>query len=166
MANDSLNPRGIENRGTENRSLSPQGPRIPYHNPIDIIVTVLKWFLPHIKWVIRVDTPPNEPGGWKVATVRGIFSYLTKLGSARNIICDLAVGVPIVNYKGPVSNQFATNTTLDCMNYAGRIISEGLKGSDPLFVDEAAVCTEFKSILQREIQILIPGAIVTRVGNQ
>ena len=77
MDNEFYNSRGIENRGTDNRSLSPQFPPLP-PNPDDIIEKILRYILPGIKWV--VENPSKDRGGWRKAQVTVYFSYETKLG--------------------------------------------------------------------------------------
>lgn len=48
----------------------------------------------------------SKPGGWQVAQVLVLMHRLSPVMPAASV-CDVEVGVPLVNYKGPVPTEFA-----------------------------------------------------------
>jgi hypothetical protein len=100
---------------------------------------------------------PGE-GGWKVAQVVVLMSRISSVfpGTAT---CDIEVGVPEVNLRGPVSDAFAQGVAASAADEAARIV---LGEHQPT----SMACAQFRKHMERIMGNYETGAIPgTRVTN-
>jgi hypothetical protein len=101
-------------------------------------------------------TPPG-PGGWKVAQVVVLLSRISTI-FPQNAVCEIEVGVPEVNRKGPVPDEFAQAAAARAADEAARIV---FRERQPT----ALLCDQFKKHMQAVMSDpdfgSVPGATVT-----
>jgi hypothetical protein len=93
-----------------------------------------------------------------VACVIVRFAKISQLAPAV-FTCDIEVGVPEINFKGPVSNSFAQVESSTAANQAAQIVLQ--KYYHQLPAAAGMVCIEFRKEMQKILQAAIPGARVT-----
>lgn len=102
-------------------------------------------------------TGPEREGGWKVAQVVVLLGRISPRFSA-TAVCEIEVGVPEVNVKGAVPDEFAQVEAARAADEAARIV---LREHQPT----ALACQQFKVHMGRILGDLkfgsIPGARVT-----
>ena len=111
----------------------------------------------HIPVHTVVEHNGPGPGGWKVAQVVIMLARLSEHFSAQST-CDVEVGVPVVNMRGPVSAPMAQVESSRAAREAGRDV---LAGSLPT----GAMCRRFRELMQAVLELPIPGAKVTRFNR-
>jgi len=96
-------------------------------------------------------------GGWKVAQVTVLLNRISRI-FPQNAVCEIEVGVPEVNVKGPVLDAFAQVEAAKAADEAARIVFRER-------LPTVLICDQFKrhmeGILTNPISGTIPGAKVT-----
>jgi hypothetical protein len=97
------------------------------------------------------------PGGWKVAQVTVLLNRISRT-FPQSAICEIEVGVPEVNVKGPVPDAFAQVEAAKAADEAARIVFQER-------LPTVLLCKQFKEHMQRiltePVVGTIPGAKVT-----
>ena len=97
------------------------------------------------------------PGGWKVAQVTVMLSRISRT-FPQSAICEIEVGVPEVNIKGPVTDAFAQVEAAKAADKAARIVFRKR-------LPTALLCEQFKQHMERILTDptlgTIPGAKIT-----
>jgi hypothetical protein len=104
---------------------------------------------------------------WKICNGWVGFLYLDMiLGRTRNVVCKFEVGVPNVNFRGRVSDSFATDAAEDAAGSAGLDLQRRLRAGDPLgAAPETVICKSFRGLMEAALEVVIPGAKVATVGT-
>lgn len=105
-----------------------------------------------------VPNPGAGIGGWKVAQVLVILAKISPI-FPETATCDVEVGVPEVNFKGPVLDELAQEAAAKAADEAARIV---FKERQPTVL----VCEQFRNhmhfIMAAQDTGILPGAKVTR----
>ena len=101
-----------------------------------------------------VPISPREPGGWKVAKLKILLGRISPIFSMA-AYCDIEVGIPELNLRGPVSDEFAQVEAAAAADEAARLaLAENLPTSE--------VCRIFQAEMGRILSAAIPGVRVTK----
>lgn len=103
------------------------------------------------------NTIPHDgvgTGGWKVAQVNIMLARLSSV-LPEGTWCDVEVGVPEVNFKGPVSDAYARVESAVAANLAAQ---STLKERLPT----AILCGSFREQMRHNLRIPIPGSDVSK----
>lgn len=96
-------------------------------------------------------------GGWKVAQVTVLLNRISRT-FPQSAVCDIEVGVPEVNVKGPVPDPFAQIEAARAADNAARFVFRKR-------LPTALLCEQFKQHMERILTDpksgTIPGAKVT-----
>jgi hypothetical protein len=100
----------------------------------------------------------SKQGGWKVAQVLVLLGKISTM-FPEAAYCDIEVGVPEVNWKGPVSDELAQGASALAADEAARLVfQEGLP--------TAMLCTQFRGrmefIMGNPESGTVPGTRVTK----
>lgn len=97
-----------------------------------------------------------QPGGWKVAQVIILLGSASVSGP-RAVWCDIEVGLPQVNYLGPVLDEEAQGACAAAADQASRVVlQQRLEVS-------ALICRRFQEEMEAIISKSIPGVRVTKI---
>jgi hypothetical protein len=97
-----------------------------------------------------------QPGGWKVAQVIILLGRASASGP-RAVWCDVEVGIPQVNYLGPVLDAEAQGVCAAASDHASRVVlQQRLEVS-------ALICKRFQEEMEALIGKSIPGVRVTKI---
>ena len=104
---------------------------------------------------------------WKICNGWVGFLYLDIfLGRTRNVVCKFEVGVPNMNFRGQVSDSFATQAAEDAAGSAGLDLQRRLRAGDPLgAAPDTVICNSFRGLMEAELKVVIPGTKVATVGT-
>ncbi len=83
---------------------------------------------------------PGE-GGWKVAQVVVLLNRISP-SFPRNAVCEIEVGVPEVNKRGPVTDELAQAAAAKAADEAARIVFREWQPT-------ALLCQQFREHMQR-----------------
>lgn len=97
-----------------------------------------------------------QPGGWKVAQVIILLGSASPSGP-RAVWCDIEVGIPQVNYLGPVLDEEAQGVCAAAADQASRaVLQQRLEVS-------VLICKRFQEEMEAIISRSIPGVRVTKI---
>ncbi|WP_375771552.1 hypothetical protein NR798_11860 [Archangium gephyra] len=85
-------------------------------------------------------TGPGQ-GGWKVAQVVVLLNRISP-SFPQNAVCEIEVGVPEVNLRGPVTDEFAQAAAAKAADEAARVV---FRERQPT----ALLCQQFRGHMQR-----------------
>jgi hypothetical protein len=103
-----------------------------------------------------VPTGGWQLGGWKVAQVIILLGSASPSGP-RAVWCDIEVGIPQVNFLGPVLDAEAQVACAAASDQASRVVlQQGLEVS-------ALICQRFQAEMEDLISQSIPGVRVTKI---
>jgi hypothetical protein len=98
----------------------------------------------------------RQTGGWKVAQVIVLLGRASPSGP-RAVWCDIEVGIPQVNYLGPVLDEEAQVACAAAADQASRVVlQQGLEVS-------ALICKRFQEEMEAIVSKSIPGVRVTKI---
>jgi hypothetical protein len=101
-----------------------------------------------------VPVSPKEPSGWKVAKVKILLGRISPTFPAA-AYCDIEVGIPEINLRGLVLDEFAQLEAAAAADAAARLVlSQGLP--------TAVLCRRFQEEMERILSATIPGVRVTK----
>jgi hypothetical protein len=112
----------------------------------------------------KSNHPPDsadEPGGWQEATVTEWFT-IESTQERQQIRARFIIGVPMRNYRGPVSDEYATSSVSLAVGIAKQQIQTQF--ADGRLPFDAEVTERFRELLEKELRDVIPGAKVSRTG--
>jgi hypothetical protein len=102
-----------------------------------------------------VPISQKDPSGWKVAKVKILLGRLSSAFSAA-AFCDIEVGIPEINFRGPIPDEFAQLEAAAAADAAARIVlSQGIPPT-------AILCRSFQEEMERILSAAIPGVRVTK----
>lgn len=102
-----------------------------------------------------VPVSQKDPSGWKVAKVKILLGRLSPAFSAA-AYCDIEVGIPEINLRGPVPDGFAQLEAAAAADSAARtVLSQGIHPT-------AILCRSFQEEMERILSAAIPGVRVTK----
>jgi len=100
----------------------------------------------------------NKPGGWQVAQVM-VLMHRISLTLPAGSVCDVEVGMPLVNHKGPVLVSFAQNQSAAAADLAARKVLK-------LKLPSGLMCIRFRESMELSLDNYgkgpVPGTRVRR----
>ncbi|HZI12551.1 MAG TPA: hypothetical protein VE153_19365 [Myxococcus sp.] len=95
----------------------------------------------------------KKQGGWKAAQVTILLGRLSSVAPEATW-CDIEVGVPEANRKGPVTDAYArVESSVAATSAAREVLIEPLP--------TAILCDSFRGAMKRALDVPIPGCRVT-----